>query len=195
MSIASEVNRIKNEVSTQTSLIAQIQTALEGKAAGGELALQEKFVIPTTLQQTVTPDAGYDGLSKVTVDAMPTVVQATPTISVSDGGVITASSTQSAAGYVSGGTKTATKQLPTQTAQTITPGTSNKYITGQRYLTGAQTIKGDANLIGANIVKGKTIFGVSGTHECDVGNITYTESENDAGGITVTIGGGANARA
>ena len=63
------------------------------------------------------------------------------------------------------GTKSATKQLTTQGAQTITPGTSNKTIASGRYLTGTQTIKGDANLVAANIKKGVSIFGVSGTNE------------------------------
>lgn len=52
------------------------------------------------------------------------VTQATPSISVSSSGLITASATQSG-GIVEGGTKSATQQLTTQGAKTITPGTSN----------------------------------------------------------------------
>lgn len=111
---------------------------------------------------TVTVPAGY--YPSQASKSVATATQATPSITVSSAGLITAKSTQSA-GYVSSGTKSATKQLTTQGAQTITPGTSNKTISSGRYLTGTQTIKGDANLVAANIKKGVSIFGVAGTNE------------------------------
>lgn len=129
-----------------------------------EIRTQTKTVTPATSAQTVTPDSGYDGLSQVTVNAMPTTTQATPSISVSSGGLITASATQSA-GYVAAGTKSATQQLTVQAAQTITPGTADQTIASGRYLTGTQTIKGDGNLLAGNIKAGVSIFGVAGTFE------------------------------
>ena len=122
-----------------------------------------KTITPSTSSQTAVASGVYT-TGAVTVAAMPTATQATPSISVSNAGLITASSTQTA-GYVSAGTKTGTKQLTVQAAQTITPSTSNKTIASGRYLTGTQTIKGDANLKAANIAKGVSIFGITGTHE------------------------------
>ena len=112
----------------------------------------------------VTVPAGYypNQVSKSVSEA----TQATPSISVNSSGLITASATQSA-GYVASGTKSATKQLTTQAAQTITPGTSNKTISSGRYLTGTQTIKGDSNLVASNIKSGVSIFGVTGTAQVD----------------------------
>lgn len=72
------------------------------------------------------------------------------------------------AGYVSSGTAgnasvSLTASVTTKAAATITPGTTNQEIAAGTYLTGKQTIAGDADLIGANIVSGKNIFGVDGT--------------------------------
>ena len=80
--------------------------------------------------------------------------QIAPVISVDESnGLITATA----------GDKSTTLQLAFQAAQTITPGTTNQTIASGRYLTGTQTIKGDANLVASNIVSGKSIFGVVGT--------------------------------
>lgn len=55
--------------------------------------------------------------------------------------------------------------VPKQAAQTITPGTADKTIASGKYLTGTQTIKGDANLVAGNIKQGVSIFGVAGSYE------------------------------
>lgn len=44
---------------------------VSGIAGGGDYNLQSKSVTPTKLQQSVTPDSGYYGLSDVTVAAIP----------------------------------------------------------------------------------------------------------------------------
>lgn len=153
---------IDSELSEQDNLIARISTALEGKASATP-TLQSKTVSPSTSSQIVEPDNGYDGLSSVIVNAMATATQATPSISVNSSGLITASATQTE-GYVTSGTKSATKQLTTQAATTYTPTTTNQTIAKGTYCSGVQTIKGDANLKAENIAEGISIFGVEGTY-------------------------------
>lgn len=48
---------------------------VKGVAGGGSYELQAKTVSPTKKQQAVTPDAGYYGLSGVTVEAIPETYQ------------------------------------------------------------------------------------------------------------------------
>lgn len=51
-----------------------------------------------------------------------------------------------------------------KSAATYTPGTSDQSIASRQYLSGTQTIKGDANLVAGNIKSGVNIFGVTGTY-------------------------------
>ena len=55
-----------------------------------------------------------------------------------------------------------TGSIASKAAETITPTTSDQTIAAGQYLAGAQTIKGDPNLMGTNIAQGVTIFGVTG---------------------------------
>lgn len=124
-----------------------------------EPVMQSKSISPSTSIQTVTADSGYDGLSDVTVDAMPTGALGTPTVNTSTG-VVTASVATS--GYLDT-SATKTLQLTTKSSATITPGTTDQTIAAGQYLTGTQTISGDVNLVAENIISGKSIFGVSGS--------------------------------
>lgn len=65
-----------------------------------------------------------------------------------------------------------------KSAATYTPTTSDQTIASGQYLNGAQTIKGDANLVAGNIKSGVSIFGVSGTY---IGTV-----EGGSGGDTTT---------
>lgn len=81
--------------------------------------------------------------------------QEAPVITVSSSGLITAKA----------GDETATKQLPTQAAKTVWPGTySQTAVASGKYTTGSVTVAGDSNLAPENIREGCSIFGVTGTH-------------------------------
>ena len=88
----------------------------------------------------------------------------------SSSGVISISHTQ-AAGFTLGGTSSTSFTLTTKGAQTYTPTTTDQTITAGRWLTGTQTIKGDANLVAGNIKKDVPIFGVTGTYEVSFSTI------------------------
>lgn len=106
-------------------------TGSYNEATGGP-TLQSKAVSPSESTQTVSPDSGYDGLSKVTVNAI--------------------SST-----YIG-------SDVTKKSAATYIPKTTDQSIASGQYLSGTQTIKGDANLVAGNIKSGVSIFGVTGNY-------------------------------
>lgn len=212
-----ELNSVANAIRTKGSTSAGLVypngfiTAINAIPTGA--TLQSKTVNPSTTSQTVLPDSGYDGLSSVTVNAMPsgsattpaTTITSNPTIGInSNTGIITASNsgTQSvtptvSAGYISSGTAgtitvngSHTMQLTTKAATTYTPTTSDQTIAKGTYLTGIQTISGDANLVASNIKSGTSIFGVTGSYTGGASNIvqgTFTTPSTTGAASSFTI--------
>ena len=76
-------------------------------------------------------------------------------------------------------------------AQTITPGTSNKTLNAG-YYSGNITVAGDADLVAANIVSGKNIFGVTGTASTLKSSSNFNYAFFTSYDTTIYINGGAS---
>lgn len=70
--------------------------------------------------------------------------------------------------------------IPSKAAQSYRPTTSAQTIASGQYLSGTQTIQGDANLKAANIKKGVSIFGVTGTYEGGFPSVSVTVVNNSS---------------
>lgn len=97
-----------------TTLINSVTVNVSGGSTP-TLETVTKTYTPTTSQQTetITPSSGYDGIGEVdvTVNAMPTGTEGTPTATkgaVSNHAVQVTPSVTNQAGYIAGGTKTGT---------------------------------------------------------------------------------------
>ena len=77
---------------------------MSGVAGGGNYELQSKTITPTKSQQNVTPDAGYYGLSDVTVSAIPESYQNVSSVTADAEDVLTGKVIVKADGTVTAGT-------------------------------------------------------------------------------------------
>lgn len=133
-------------------------------------------------QQTKAVSAGSATAPATITGSSASVSTGTNTITLSKTVSVTPSVT---AGYVSSGTAgnssvSLTASVTTKAAATITPTTSNQEIAANTYLTGKQTISGDANLVASNIKSGVSIFGVAGS-------LTSATVSQDAGTKVLSI--------
>lgn len=149
--------------------------------------LQNKTVNPTTSQQSVTADNGYDGLGTVTVNAIQTETKtATPSTSQQ---TITPTSGSYLSQVTVSAIQTETKTATPSTSQQTVNATSGKYMTS--VTVSAVTSAIDANITAGNIKSGTTILGVTGTYTGSGATLTPTAGDYPVVG-NGGIGGGGN---
>lgn len=143
---------------------------------GGEPNLQSKTVDSSTTLQTVTADAGYDGLSQVIVRGMPTGSVSTPTAtkgSVSNHSVSVTPSVAYNVGYITNGTKTGT--AVTVSASELVSGSETKTANGTYDVTNLASLV--VNVSGST---GKNV-------QAYRGYATVTSTSYTATAVTLTV--------
>ena len=181
--IRNEIDALKKSVSDGKTAVAAAITAMN-QATASDAAYSTMAANIRKISSDATASAGhiltgktaYAGGKKIT-GSMPDKGAVTHSLPINGSYIIPA-------GYHNGSGKV-TQNIGTQGAQTITPGTSDQYISAGKYLTGIQTVKGDTNLAAGNIAAGKTIFNVSGTFTNDAN----ASSSNLLSGKTAYAGG------
>ncbi len=170
-----EINNIKNIGNATSDKILSGYTAyVKGNTITGSIPSKGATTYtPGTVNQTIASGQYLSGAQTIKGDANLVAANIAKGKSIfgisgtytSDANAVAGNILSGKTAYVNG--SKITGSMPSRSATTYTPGTSNQTIASGQYLSGAQTIKGDSNLVASNIAKGKTIFGISGTYTSD----------------------------
>lgn len=145
--LATEINGIEN----RGAVSAQVQEGdtytipkgyhngsgtVSGVAGGGNYNLQSKTATPTKLQQNITPDSGFYGLSDVTVGAIPDTYQDVSAVTAGAADVLTGKIIVDKTGKVTTG------NMPNNGAVTKTlTADATSYMIPKGFHSGAGTVK------------------------------------------------------
>ena len=173
---AEALNNLESGASANASAIAEIEKELPSYVGADVPRKAAETITPGTANQTIAANQYLTGAQTIEGDGNLSAGNIKKGVSIFgvsgtlEMGTDTSDATATAGdilygetAYVNGEKVTGT--IKSKAASTITPGTSDQTIAANQYLTGAQTIKGDSNLVAANIKKGASIFGVTGTLE------------------------------
>ena len=145
----------------------QTKTAASLSASGATVTVPAGYYAS---QATKSVDSGSATAPASITGTSASVSTGTNTLTLSKTVSVTPTVT---AGYVSGGTAgnssvSLTASVTTKAAATLQPGTSAVTIAAGTYLTGAQTIPAEPNYLAANIVSGKSLWGLNGSAQIPV---------------------------
>ena len=155
---------------------------IDGTATGGGTLQAKTNIDPTTSSQTITADSGYDGLSSVQINAMPSGTAGTPTASkgsVSNHSVSVTPSVTNVTGYITGGTKTGT--AVSVSASELVSGTYTVSSTGTIDVTNYESISVSAQSLPSAVSSTS-----SGTSKATIGRQTSTKYLNIPTGYNAT---------